>query len=53
MVYRILYAFQTDSLNYKIGDLYKQIEFPAKYSNNNCNIQCSQKKVLSISKAFY
>lgn len=29
MVYSVLYAFQFDRWNYKIGDLNKQTEFPA------------------------
>lgn len=53
MVHTTLYAFQTDSSTYETGYLNKQIEFPPKYSNNNCNTQCSQNMLLSISKALY
>lgn len=45
----MLYAFQIDNLNYEN----KQTEFPEKYFNDICNIQCLQNMVLSVSKALY
>ena len=51
-----VYSFiclSNDNSNYKTGDLNRKIEVPVKYYNNNCNIQCSQNIVLSISKALY
>ena len=51
-----VYSFiclSNDNSNYKTGDLNRKIEVPVKYYNNNCNIQCSQNIVLSVSKALY